>query len=376
MSEGERQAMDSRTLNALRRVLAHYDLGELVEYEKNERGFVNSAYAISMLDGGERKRYFLRKYKRGIGQEELAFEHSLIEHLVAAGSPVAGIHHTRSGQTYLHLLEGEDDSVGAFYTVFDYLAGEDRFTWVDPVLSDAQLADSAAVLAQLHADAASFIPRGRRVEPRILELLPLIQETWWSCPAKSKGTVFDAHIAEQMDEIAKSVAATLAVLRDAAAKALPETVIHCDYHPGNLKFTGDAVTGVFDFDWSKVDFRLFDVGLALWYFCTSWQGAEDGSLRLDAVQRFLQCYQDRIAARLPSAAISTGEARYLPLMISAGNLYVLHWTVLDYFAKTVDPDQYLVFLDHSLHFNKWYAKPDNCAALETVIATVIPPSVP
>lgn len=364
--------MDSPVVAELQEVLSQYDLGELDDYEKNERGFVNTAYAICTRSGGERKRYFLRKYKRGIGEEELIFEHSLIEHLLSAGSPVARIHHTRDGKTYLRRPEGADDSTGVFYTIFDYLTGEDRFTWVNPILNERQLVASAAVLAQFHVDAASFIPRGRRVEPRILELLPVIAETWSGCRVKTKGSVFDARIAERLELVAANIAATRAALQVPDARALPETVIHCDYHPGNLKFTGDAVTGVFDFDWSKVDYRLFDLGLALWYFCTSWQGGEDGSLHLDRVRTFLQAYHDKISAGPRGATLTPMEVRYLPVMINAGNLYILHWTVLDYFAKDVDPTEYLVFLDHSLNFTLWYEKPGNCHALRAVIASVIP----
>ncbi len=262
--------MDSPVETELREVLAHYDLGTLVDYEKNERGFVNTAYAIFTLAEGKRNRYFLRKYKRGIREEELNFEHSLIEHLVATGAPVARIHHTRLGKSYLHLSEGTDGAAGVFYTIFDYLPGEDRFTWVNPILTEEQLSASAAVLARFHIDAGGFAPLGRRNEPKILDLLPVIAETWSGCPAKSKGTIFDNRIYEHLELVSANIAATLVALQEPSARSLPEMVIHCDYHPGNLKFTGDCVTGLFDFDWSKVDLRLFDLGLALWYFCTSW----------------------------------------------------------------------------------------------------------
>ncbi len=363
--------MDSPVVTELKDVFAHYDLGELVDYEKNERGFVNTAYAIYVLNGGERKRYFLRKYKQGIGEEELRFEHSLIEHLVAAGSPVARIHHTRSGKTYLHCREADDDTTGVFYTVFDYLPGEDRYSWVDPILTEAQLVDSASVLAQFHIDAGGFVPNGKRVEPRILELMPIIAEKWAEWPSQSKGTIFDARIGERLEEVGANLAATLATLHEPGMRSLPEMVIHCDYHPGNLKFSGDKVSGVFDFDWSKVDLRLFDLGLALWYFCTSWRGPEDGSLRLDWAHTFLNAYQQRLAARSGAILLTPEEAHYLPAMINAGNLYILHWTVMDYFAKDVDPAEYLVFLDHSLNFTRWYEQPGNCEALEAVIASVL-----
>ncbi len=365
--------MDSPVTVEINDILTQYDLGELVDYEKNERGFVNTAFAIYTLASGERRRYFLRKYKRGIGEDELQFEHSLIEHLVEAGAPVARIHSTRDGKTYLHRFEAGDDCVGVFYTIFDYLPGEDRYTWVDPILSQAEISASAVVLAGFHIACRSFIPLGRRLEPRILDLLPVVNETWSSCPARSKGTVFDARILEHQELVRGNIAATLSVLREATVSSLPHTVIHCDYHPGNLKFTGERVTGLFDFDWSKIDLRAFDLGLALWYFCTSWQGAQDGSFRLDWANTFLRSYQEFLAAHPGASTFTPAEAHYLPTLVNVGNLYVLNWTILDYFNKDVDPVEYLVFLDHSLNFTLWYERPANQQALEELCASSLSP---
>src|SRR5512138_1830591 len=222
-------SMDSRATAELKAVLAQYDLGELVEYERNERGFVNTSYALCMLAGGERKRYFLRKYKRGAAEEELLFEHSLIEHLVAAGAPVARIHHTRQGKSYLHTLEAGGDPAGTFYTIFDYLPGDDRYTWIDPVLTEGEQRSSANVLAEFHADCCEFTPLGKRAEPKILELLPVIAETWTAAPGKSKGTIFDDRIREQFAAVNACVEETLAALCEPAARALPQMLIHCDY---------------------------------------------------------------------------------------------------------------------------------------------------
>ena len=107
--------MTSETAQELKNILAQYNLGELVDLEKNERGFVNTAFAIDTVQNGERRRFFLRKYKRGIKEEELQFEHSLIDHLVETGAcPAARIYRTRSGVSYLHHFEGPEDTAGSF----------------------------------------------------------------------------------------------------------------------------------------------------------------------------------------------------------------------------------------------------------------------
>jgi hypothetical protein len=42
-------------------------------------------------------------------------------------------------------------------------------------------------------------------------------------------------------------------------------------------------------------------------------------------------------------------------MINLGNLYILNWTVTDYYTNPVDVDEYLVYLRHSINFSHWFA---------------------
>ena len=92
---------------------------------------------------------------------------------------------------------------------------------------------------------------------------------------------------------------------------------------------------------------------------------------MDKAQTFLHSYQDTLIAHPGAVVLTAEEARYLPVMVNAGNLYVLHWTIMDYFAKDADPVEYLTFLDHSLNFTKWYQQPKNYQALQTMSATVL-----
>ena len=82
-------------------VLAQYDLGELVRFERDRRGTVNVSYYVETRQGTQRHEYFLRAYKRGIKRDEILFEHSLIDHIVARGAcPVARLHRARNGATF------------------------------------------------------------------------------------------------------------------------------------------------------------------------------------------------------------------------------------------------------------------------------------
>jgi homoserine kinase type II len=352
----------------LRDVLRHYDLGRLVALEKNERGYVNTSFVVDVNREGVPGRYFVRKYKQGIRESDVRFEHSVISRLVAAGRPpVASLHLTREGRTYLHRVS-RDDPQGAFFAIFDFLPDEDRYTWVGPRCLPKESRSSAIVQAQFHQAMEGFQPEGQRQEPKILDLLPVIATCLAGASGRSKHTVFDACLEENQELLQQDLTETLEILQEPPARELPQVVIHCDYHPGNLKFRGPEVAGVFDFDWSKVDLRAFDVGLALWYFYASWDGVQDGELRLGDVAIYLSAYQQYLFGRSGLGPLSASEKLYLPYLINAGNLYVLYWTVEDYFHKDVDPHEYLVYLRHSVNFTKWFRAEGHRDALRLTLS--------
>jgi homoserine kinase type II len=360
--------MATNFTSELHEILSYYDLGELVEAEKIERGYVNTSFAIQTVKDGVRSRYFLRKYKTGIQLEELAFEHSLINHLVTAGSPpVAKLHLTRKGATFVHRLAGKDDRTGVYYAIFDFLPGEDRYTWVAPRCTQEEVKNSAIALGRFHQAVSWFAPEGRRAEPKILDLLPVIAQNFADCPDKSKNTIFDAYLMEHCDLVEENIANTVAALSHAECQDMPQIVVHCDYHPGNLMFDGDEITGLFDFDWSKVDFRCFDVALAIWYFFETWEEPHDGQLRLDDVSVFLSTYQETLSENPTLGPLSELELNTLPTMIQAANLYVLNWTIFDYYQKEVDPDEYLIYLRHGIKFIQWFNSPANRSRLEELL---------
>jgi len=134
---------------------------------------------------------------------------------------------------------------------------------------------------------------------------------------------------------------------------LPFTAIHCDYHPGNLKYRNEEAVGLFDFDWSKIDVRVFDVALAIVYFCTTWEGKEDGDFLLDRVSIFLNGYQRESLALDGIGPLDDNEIKILPVMIKAANLYVLNWDVDDYYIKKQNPYEYLIYLQHNVRAMRW-----------------------
>jgi homoserine kinase type II len=354
----------------LQEVLSHYDLGRLVHQAKDERGTVNISFFVDTIQDGQPRKFFLRRYKRGVQAEELLFEHSLINHIVRQRAcPAARVHPTRDGRTFLH-LHRPDEAEGAFYAVFDYLPGEDRYTWVGPRCTRPELLGAGRLLARFHNAVSSLEPQGKRVEPKTLELLEVIDGLWVDGRRRPKGTDFDSYLDAHFDLVRQNIAETLDALREPKARALPQVIIHSDYHPGNLKFEGEEISGLVDFDWAKVDLRAFDVGLALWYFCVSWEAEVDGELRLEDARVFLEAYQRQLLGGPGYPPLSPAEIRYLPDLISAGNIYVIYWTIRDYFNKDVDPEEYLVYLKHHVASARWLGRRENRDGLRAMLASL------
>jgi homoserine kinase type II len=145
--------MEAYAASQLEEIISkHYAIGELVDYEQLLLGYVNISYVIETVINGKRNKYFLRRYKKGIREEEVEFEHSVIKHLVKKDfNLVARVISTRDGKTFVKQFEDRSDKdkgEGVFYAVFDFLPGEDKYTWITPC--DEELKNAAAVLAQFH----------------------------------------------------------------------------------------------------------------------------------------------------------------------------------------------------------------------------------
>ena len=345
----------------------HYDLGEVIHAKELTGGYNNHSFAITAGHDEHQARYVARRYNPRTAEKEVKFEHALVNHLNNNGFDLAaGIIPTIGGATYVidkEAIAGETTNI--YWAVFEYLEGEERYTWTDTDIAQDDLISAARVLARLHQAGSNFHkpPGADRVQPAIMDFLPTFTETYAQYAQKAAKTKFDRLFQEQKDNILKAVDKALIPLSD--RKKLPWLPVHCDFHQGNMKYKQSAVTGLFDFDWSKIDLRIFDVGLAIVYFCAHWEGRAAGSLDLNNCELFLQTYNQTWAPRANPGPISRFEKQFLPAMLAAGNLFVLHWTIFDYYTleswvtdavfsgRPPDVDLYMKFLNHGLNLMNW-----------------------
>ncbi len=345
-------------------VESFYDIGTVTAVDEIFGGYNSRSFGIETLKDGCARTYFLRQYKPGVAVDDIRFEHALIDHAVKNGfSFAAGIVATAQGPTFVQSADNDH-----MFAVFDYLNGEDKYAWNNPDLTDVEFESAGRVLAAFHNAMRDFDPGGlQRAEPPIPGLWPRLGgQLAGYARSKSGGQLhayYAAHLQGILDLIARNP------LDAAEIEGMPVIPIHCDYHPGNLKWTDEQVVGIFDFDWSKVDLRLFDVAMAVIYFCSRWDDGHDGELRCDKCELFIDSYQQELQKLAGLEPITPAERGLMPKMLDIANIYLIHWEISDYHSMAdARDDEYLTYLKHNVRLMRWL-EANRSAVIETVSDT-------
>jgi homoserine kinase type II len=356
-------------------VSEYYDLGEPTSVRQIFGGYVNLSFEVRTVKDGQEHKYFMRKYNAANTEKEIQFEHALLDHLTAHGFSIsAAVIKNVRGSGYEEVPESADPADGTrFWAMYVYLEGEDKYTWVDNKLNDREYASAGALLAQFHHYAHDFDPHGlQREQPPILELVPTLTQTFRDCTAQATGTVYDQYLLPRLDDIIAVIDASTFSADELAQ--MPVQAVHCDFHPGNQKYAGDAAVGLFDFDWSKIDYRLFDVALGVAYFCSSWVGDENGQLWVPQMGIFLRAYQAEARKYDAPGPLNDTELRVFAKMLGCANLFLLNWDITAYYAdKNPDDQEYLKYIRHNvklMDFIKEHADEIAVAVASAAVTTV------
>ncbi len=298
----------------------HYDMGELTSAVRIYKGYVNVTNDIHILKDGQIRNYILRIYREGIQENKICFEHALINELGARGFVLSPhLAETKYQTTYVKVSkQSADGRQELFIAIYQYLPGEDKYEWDNPLCTVAELSHAAEILAAYHNTIYGWQDTTGWKEPKIIDQISHMPARWKAYTDSPGDSVFDRYLIQHIHRLNESVELFSNTIERRIFETLPHLIIHGDFHPGNLKFQDGTVVGLFDFDWSMLDARCVDVGLALAYFCTAWEEESDGDLLLDRVNVFLDGYQACAQEMKPLSGLSSIELQYLPQMILEG----------------------------------------------------------
>lgn len=222
----------------LKKIISEYDIGEFIKSKPFKAGYVQTNILIVTKQG----KYVLRYYENR-SKESVSFEADLLRYLSEHNYPCA-MHIKDSKGKVIHTYNKKP------FIIFSYLGGRHLKN-----INNKQLYQMIKHLALLHKITKGHKPihskhRESRTKEFCLEVAKVEAKRFKD---KDKGRKRLSIIKSKLDKLKLS-------------NNLPKGVIHGDFDKANIKFKGDKLTGILDFDDSTYTFLIYDLGVILLYW--------------------------------------------------------------------------------------------------------------
>jgi len=219
------------------RLAAEYDLGRFIEAKPFKRGYVQTNVLVRAAKG----RFVLRYYEHR-PEKYILFEANILNHFSKHRYPCA-----------MPIRNVHGDFLGSYkgkhYAVFEYLPGKHLKN-----LNKQQYHEMVKHLAKLHNIS-------RRYKPKYFESRECHDKKCCIDAAKAEVKRFKS---KKGQERYKYIRKRLDLLK--FPNNLPKGVVHCDFDKANIKFIGNKITGVLDFDDACYTYLIYDVGMVILYW--------------------------------------------------------------------------------------------------------------
>ncbi|NLO07670.1 MAG: phosphotransferase [candidate division WS1 bacterium] len=227
-------------------ILRHWEIAARPADVSSGSGTANASAIIVSPRGRLMLRRRNPRYARA---DWTGYDHALLAHLAGEGLPVPVGVPAPDGRAFI--VSGQH-----IYELFEFIEGEQHEAG-----NAEQLHAAGVTLGRLHRSASGYDPPVMKRWPRFHDPADAA-EGLFSLLADAQGEA--AGLLDQALRLARSLVERLP---DALYWSLPQTVVQGDYHPANLKFRGEEVVGVFDWDWASRQPRMVDLADALLFFC-------------------------------------------------------------------------------------------------------------
>ncbi len=262
-------------------ILSRYEIGAIQGIKDYNKG---SRRAPKLIVESTKGRYLLKR--RAAGRDDfdrVNFSHTVQKKLSEHRFPVAGLVETVDGDT---LVEKD----GRIYELFHFVIGH-RFDKSNPAA-----AESGRVLAHCHD-----LLREYSEEPAVKKTSFHQIETTKKILSEVVGVLSGYESASQLEGMDDSVAYISEQFNNAKFAAdsvgfssLPSSVVHGDWHPGNMLYKDGEIVAVIDFDSLRVAQRITDIANGVLQFSMR-MGVDDvnnwpDSFRGHTIHSMVQAY--------------------------------------------------------------------------------------
>jgi homoserine kinase type II len=338
-------------------VMPHYTLGRLL-FSRPAGGTANASAVVVTASG----QYVLkRRNPRYCDPAQLVYDHHVLSAVRAAGLPAPEVVKTRSGSRWL-----EHD--GRIYELYRFIEGT---TEAHP--DEDQLSAAGDMLAQFHRATERLAPPGGKQLGRLWnprKAADLLRPLQTRAMDGHLGSLLDNSATEATERIELLLASLQQIrmrLTDETYWRLPQTIIHADWHPANVKYQGTQIVGIFDFDWVDRQPRMVDVADGMLYFAGTRPTAGDGSdiwrlteaplLERQRMQTFMHAYASRqpLTAQELAALPDLMAVRWVYSRVDAADRKIVEEDQLRFLLRQIEqPLQWLAQHHNDMQDGVWW----------------------
>lgn len=220
---------------------------------------------------------------------------------------------------------------GQTWTLSAFIEADPPFSWTEPAWDSPICYQAGSALRRFHVGGLDLAPVLDK-EPGLAEILPGRLERAYRSLSNMRWPSLDmppsVRLAISMQDEVKE-ALEQALVAAAESPASGQTLVHGDWHPGNLLFRGGRLACVVDLEHVRADHALWDLGYAAVLFCAAWADdpAVDGVIDPRLFHALLRGYSDGDGSRLP--AREPLAAAVHPYMVASCHL-LIYWLLERY----------------------------------------------
>ena len=234
------------SVDEARQVLAHWEVDTGTLEFRPWGGTANANIRVT-ADG--RDLFLRRRSERYSSEEQVRFDHALMEHLAACNLCTPRAIRTREGPRWLR-------QNGRVYELYPFMDGCEHDSSSRPEIESA-----GRHLRAFHDATREWKEPPEKAWPRRNDPKEALRTL-----EAAGGLVQTDEEAARVESLIERTARLADTFTDDVFWSLPTLVIHGDYHPANLKFRDGEVVGIFDLDWATRQPRMVDIADSLLFF--------------------------------------------------------------------------------------------------------------